>query len=156
MKRQIVVPVVVAVAVLGIATTAVALTRGGDGDGGAKPAPSEAADRRTEDAFIGATAAHLCNVQLTVYDDPKALADAYGSTTAYPGISGEQVAALRKRLTTDSEFGARLAKQLATTCHRPRPGSGCGRRRARVRDRHGRHHSRRRVRPRAAGRDPGR
>jgi len=102
-----------------ISTTAVALTRGGDGDGGAKPAPSEAADRRTEDAFIGATAAHLCNVQLTVYDDPKALADAYGSTTAYPGISGEQVAALRKRLTTDSEFGARLAKQLATTCHPP-------------------------------------
>jgi hypothetical protein len=119
MKRQIVVPVVVAVAVLGIATTAVALTGGDDDRPAARPSATtdtRPAERRTEDAFIGATAAHLCNVQLTVYDDPKALSDAYGSTTAYPGISADQVAALKKRLTTDSAFGARLARQLSTTC----------------------------------------
>ena len=82
----------------------------------ATPSPS-AAHNAAEDAFIGTTAAHLCNVQSAVYDDTKTLAAAYESPPAYPGISAEQVAAFQKRLITDPAFSARLTAQLKKACH---------------------------------------
>jgi len=80
----------------------------------AAPSPTHNA---AEDAFIGTTAAHLCNVQSTVYDDTKALAAAYESPPPYPGLSAEQVAAYQKRLITDPAFSARLTAQLKKACH---------------------------------------
>jgi hypothetical protein len=84
--------------------------------------PAGTADVRTaaqkaEDTFIGTLAAHLCNVQSTVYDDTKALAAAYQSAPSYPGLDAGQVAAFQKRLTTDPAFSARLTNQLKATCH---------------------------------------
>ena len=84
--------------------------------------PAGTADVRTaaqkaEDTFIGTLAAHLCNVQSTVYDDTKALAAAYQSVPSYPGLDAGQVAALQKRLTTDPAFSTRLTNQLKATCH---------------------------------------
>jgi hypothetical protein len=73
--------------------------------------------QRAEDTFIGTTAAYMCNVQSTVYDDPKAIATAYGSTPPYPGLSAEQVAAYQQRLVMDTAFATRLTEQLKTSCH---------------------------------------
>jgi hypothetical protein len=75
------------------------------------------AAQRAEDNFIGTTAAHLCNVQSTVYDDTGALATAYQSPPPYPGLDATQVAAFQKRLTTDAAFLARLTNQLKAICH---------------------------------------
>ena len=88
---------------------------------GRSGAPASAIDARTvaqraEDNFIGTTAAHLCNVQSTVYDDTAALAAAYQSPPAYPGLDATQVAAFQKRLVTDVAFSARLTNQLKATC----------------------------------------
>jgi hypothetical protein len=70
-----------------------------------------------ENNFIGTTAAHLCNVQSTVYDDTRALAAAYQSPPPYPGLDAAQVAGFQKRLTTDAAFSARLTNQLRAICH---------------------------------------
>jgi hypothetical protein len=73
--------------------------------------------QQAEDNFIGTTAAHLCNVQSTVYDDTRALAAAYQSPPPYPGLDAAQVAGFQKRLTTDAAFSARLTNQLRAICH---------------------------------------
>jgi hypothetical protein len=73
--------------------------------------------QRAEDNFIGTTAAHLCNVQSTVYDDTRALAAAYQAVPSYPGLDAAQIAAFQKRLTTDAVFSTRLTNQLKATCH---------------------------------------
>jgi hypothetical protein len=88
----------------------------------AAPSPAGTGETRSvaqqaEDTFIGTTAAHLCNVQSTVYDDTAALATAYQSPPPYPGLDPTQVAAFRKRLATDAAFSARLTAQLKTACH---------------------------------------
>src|SRR5689334_5926224 len=75
------------------------------------------AAQRAEDTFIGTTAAHLCNVQFTVYDDPGSLAKAYTSVPEYPGLTADQVADFQRRLTSDGSFSAKLTKQLETACH---------------------------------------
>jgi hypothetical protein len=117
---------VVAVAILATATTAITLllrhSAGrptspsvsplGSVDGGGELA-------QAENTFIGATAAHLCNVASTVFDDPKALADAYNSTPDYPGLTPGQVKTFQRRLATDAGFNTRLADQLRATCQRP-------------------------------------
>jgi hypothetical protein len=82
-------------------------------------------DRRTqeqkaEDTFLGATAAHLCNVQSTVFDNPAALDAAYHATPTYPGLSAAQVKELERRLATDARFAKRLSDQLQATCQRSR------------------------------------
>ena len=66
-----------------------------------------------QQGIIGTTAAHLCNVQSTVYDDTGALAAAYQSPPPYPGLDATQVAAFQKRLTTDEfvDLIAFLARQ---------------------------------------------
>jgi hypothetical protein len=84
--------------------------------------PAGTADVRTaaqkaEDTFIGTLAAHLCNVQSTVYDDTGALAAAYQSVPSYPGLDAGQVTAFQQRLTTDPAFSTRLTNQLKATCH---------------------------------------
>jgi hypothetical protein len=92
----------------------------GDGSlAGSPGADTRSAERKAEDTFIGATAAHLCNVGQTVYDDPKALADAYQSPPAYPGLTATQVADLTQRLRTDQNLSTHLARQLQTTCRPP-------------------------------------
>jgi len=106
---------------LGGAGTVVALHRGPLARTAAthQAAPSgtaRSAEQQAEDAFIGATAAHMCNVQLTVYDDPKALADAYRAAPEYPGLTADQVTDLQRRLVTDAALTDRLAKQLQATC----------------------------------------
>jgi hypothetical protein len=83
--------------------------------------PASAFDARTvaqraEDNFIGTTAAYLCNVQSTVYEDTKALAAAYESPPPYPGLDAAQVAAFQQRLLTDAAFSTRLTNQLKATC----------------------------------------
>lgn len=70
-----------------------------------------------ENTFLAITAAHLCNVGRSVYDDPKALATAYDSPPAYPGLSGAEVATLTNRLRTDQSLTLRLAEQIRATCH---------------------------------------
>lgn len=70
-----------------------------------------------ENTFLAVTAAHLCNVGRAVYDDPKALAKAYDSSPAYPGLSGDEVTALTARLRTDQALTLRLAEQIRATCH---------------------------------------
>ncbi|GID96236.1 hypothetical protein ACFQFC_38905 [Amorphoplanes digitatis] len=72
--------------------------------------------RTAEDAFITATAAHLCTVQSTVYDNPAEMAKAYAATPAYPGLTKAQVTQLRERLTADATFADRLTTNLQTTC----------------------------------------
>lgn len=69
-----------------------------------------------EDEFLRLTAAHLCAVQGTVYDDPAALASAYDEAPDYPGLSEKQVADLAKRVQSDPDFSAALLEQVATTC----------------------------------------
>ncbi|RZU46599.1 hypothetical protein EV385_6674 [Krasilnikovia cinnamomea] len=73
-----------------------------------------------EATFIAATAAHLCTVQSTVYDDPKAMADAYQATPDYPGLTKAQVTAFQQKLTSDSAFAKQLSTNLQQTC---KPGS---------------------------------
>jgi hypothetical protein len=72
---------------------------------------------KAEDTFIGITAAQLCNIGQTVYDDANALADAYQSAPAYPGMSAQQIAELTRRLRTDRTFADRLTEQLHRSCH---------------------------------------
>jgi hypothetical protein len=91
----------------------------GDGGAGSPGADARSAEQQAEDTFIGATAAHLCNVGQTVYDDPKALADAYHAPPAYPGLTDAQVDELTQRLRTDQALSTHLAQQLQTTCHPP-------------------------------------
>ncbi len=92
----------------------------GDGMPAGRPgADTRSTEQKAEDTFIGATAAHLCNVGQTVYDDPKALADAYQSPPAYPGLTTTQVADLTQRLRTEQSLSTRLAQQLQTACRPP-------------------------------------
>jgi hypothetical protein len=123
MRRRIIVPATFAVAVLGVAGTAVGLIAG-DREPSRKsagPAPTGTVDVRTdaqraEDAFLGTTAAHLCNVAMTVYDDPAALARAYESVSGYPGLTAAEVDRFKQRLTTDEALSLKLGRQVATTC----------------------------------------
>jgi hypothetical protein len=73
-----------------------------------------------EDTFITVTAAHLCTVQSTVYDSPKAMADAYQAAPAYPGLTDAQVTAFKQKLASDSAFAKQLSTNLQPTC---KPGS---------------------------------
>ena len=75
--------------------------------------------REAEDTFVAVTAAHLCQVGQGVYDNPKALADAYQSAPPYPGLTAGQVTDLTGRLRTDQALGDRVTRQLQATCHRP-------------------------------------
>jgi hypothetical protein len=85
--------------------------------GPAGTADARTAAQKAEDTFIGTLAAHLCNVQSTVYDDTAALAAAYQSPPPYPGLDATQVDTFQKRLLTDDAFSARLTNQLKATCH---------------------------------------
>ena len=67
-------------------------------------------------AFLAATAAHLCDVQSGVYDDPAELAAAYAQAPEYDGISDGEVADLMARLSADPAFTAELRKEIAETC----------------------------------------
>jgi hypothetical protein len=78
---------------------------------------STSAQRDAEANFLGVTAAHMCNAQSSVFDDPKALAEAFESTPDYPGLDTETVAKLKQRLSTDPDFIARLTRQLQVSCH---------------------------------------
>jgi hypothetical protein len=113
-----------AVAAVTVATTSCS----GDPSPRGAPAPAtqtsgtadaRTAEHRAEDTFIAATAVHLCTVQSTVYDDPKAMADAYNTVPPYPGISTAQVQKLRQRLTSDAAFAALLTTRLQQTCKPP-------------------------------------
>ncbi|BFU47682.1 hypothetical protein [Krasilnikovia sp. MM14-A1004] len=87
--------------------------------GAAQAAPAGAA-QTPEGTFIAVTAAHLCKVQSTVYDNPKAMAEAYQATPAYPGLTKAQVTAFQKKLTADTAFAKQLSTNLQQTC---KPGS---------------------------------
>jgi hypothetical protein len=126
MKRTIIVVAVAAGAVA--AVTAVWLTVASHNNSTRQQPPSTAsgssadtrtAEQKAEDAFIGATAAHMCDVGQTVYDDAKALAAAYQSPPAYPGLTSQQVTDLTQRLRTDQTLNARLTQQLQATCKPP-------------------------------------
>jgi hypothetical protein len=133
MKRTTIAGLAVAAATAGVAavgglalgvhggvTSRHAQSPGGDGGAAGSPgADTRSIEQKAEDTFIGATAAHLCNVGQTVYDDPKALADAYQSPPAYPGLTATQVADLTQRLRTNQSLSTRLAQQLQTTCRPP-------------------------------------
>ncbi len=69
-----------------------------------------------ESIFLAATAAHLCNVGQTVYDDPAALAKAYQSAPTYPGLDKGQVDELTERLHSDPTLSDQLTRQLRMTC----------------------------------------
>ncbi|GCD89881.1 hypothetical protein [Nocardioides sp. LS1] len=84
---------------------------GGGGDGGAA-APTSA----DEQAFLDATAKHLCTVQSTVYDDAAELSAAYDAAPDVPGVPAATVSTLAKRLTTDPAFSQRLLQEVRTTC----------------------------------------
>jgi hypothetical protein len=113
MKRTIVVAAAaVAVVAAGAVTAAVLRHQISDGTGSA----GRSMQQRAEDTFLGATAAHLCNVQFTVYDDPKSLADAYLAVPEYPGLTADQVTRFKQRLGTDVQFSTRLTRQLETAC----------------------------------------
>ncbi|MEU7901649.1 hypothetical protein [Actinoplanes sp. NPDC049118] len=98
------------------------------------PAPASAAasvdtrtpEQRAEDTFVAVTAAHLCVVQSTVYEDPKAMAAAYDSIPDYPGLTAPQVDQFRKRMTSDQAFADRVTEKLQQTCTpgTPRPSHG--------------------------------
>lgn len=95
------------------------------GDPGTSQAPS-VASVPADDAFIAATAAHLCAVQSTVYPDAASLAAAYAATPNYGNLTASQVQTLKQRLTTDTAFSERLTQQLTTDC-RPAPAPSTGR-----------------------------
>ncbi|GAB1644165.1 hypothetical protein [Krasilnikovia sp. MM14-A1259] len=59
-----------------------------------------------------------------MYDNPKAMAEAYQATPAYPGLTKAQVAAFQQKLTSDTAFAKQLSANLAQTC---KPGSRPGR-----------------------------
>ncbi len=120
-KRAVTV-IVVAACVVALGTVlAVVVARHGAGVGH-RPGPSGAnLDSGAEDTFVAVTAAHLCQVGQTVYDNPKALADAYRSPPPYPGLTARQVADLTGRLRTDQALSARMTRQLQATCHRTAP-----------------------------------
>ncbi|MBG0831821.1 hypothetical protein HS041_29320 [Planomonospora sp. ID67723] len=84
----------------------------------AATAPAGPAVAQTpEELFLSVTAAHLCTVQSTVYTDPAAMAEAYAAAPDYPaGLTEDQAAQLRQRLTDDGAFSARLTQRLADTC----------------------------------------
>jgi hypothetical protein len=89
-------------------------------DGPTGTVDTRTGQQRAEDTFIIATAAHLCTVQSTVYDDPKAMADAYQATSPYPGLDKAQVRQLQQRLTVDPGLAARLSTRLRDAC-KPSP-----------------------------------
>jgi hypothetical protein len=91
-------------------------TAGGTHPSATARGDARSTDQHAEDAFIGATAVHLCNVQTTVYDDQKTLAAAYNAVPSYDGLSAEQVKRFQRRLANDRALSARLATQLATSC----------------------------------------
>lgn len=84
------------------------------------PAPSEAATpaagASAESAFLAATAAHLCEVQSDLFEDPAELAAAYASTPEYAGLSEDLVDDLTARLTADPAFSEELRREIAHTC----------------------------------------
>ncbi|MET8152807.1 hypothetical protein ACIBSW_09290 [Actinoplanes sp. NPDC049668] len=96
-------------------TTAAAQVAPAQAEATAEAAPA-GGPQTAEDTFITATAAHLCSVQSTVYDDPAEMAKAYAATPAYPGLTKTQVTQLRQRLTDDATFADRVSTNLQTTC----------------------------------------
>ena len=115
MPRPALVACAALLALAGCGSSGTPTTEGKSGPA-ASAVDARTAAQRAEDNFIGTTAAHLCNVQSTVYDDTTALAAAYQSPPAYPGLDATQVAAFQKRLVTDVAFSARLTNQLKATC----------------------------------------
>jgi hypothetical protein len=79
-------------------------------------APAAAAPASAEDVFVLATAAHLCAVQSTVYDDPAAMAAAYEATPEYPGLTPAQVKDLQQRMANDTALIGRVSDNLQQTC----------------------------------------
>lgn len=118
MSRRTIVAVAAAVVVAGggAGTTMLVRHRPAALPGTAASVPATKAD---EEAFLGATAAHLCNVSSTVFDNPKAMSEAYAANPAYPGLNAAQVESLQLRLTTDRGFAARLTAQLRAACRQP-------------------------------------
>ena len=68
------------------------------------------------DEFLRLTAAHICTVQGTVYDDPAALAAAYDEAPDYPSLSDAQAAAFSKKVTSDPDFSALLLAEVSRAC----------------------------------------
>lgn len=69
-----------------------------------------------EDLFLAQTAAHLCEVQGTVYPDQESLAVAYESLPDYAEIPSAAVARLTERLRTDARFSRLLNEHIAEEC----------------------------------------
>lgn len=99
---------------------------GGDAAGPAGPSSSATAAAAAataatsagggQEEFLRLTAAHMCDVQGTVYDDPSKIAAAYDQAPEYPGLTDQQVADFAKRVTGDPDFSALLLEQVATAC----------------------------------------
>jgi hypothetical protein len=118
MKRSILTIAVPAAALAAIGVATVIVVHAAEsGRESAAPHVGSSLNSAAEDTFLAVTAAHLCNVGKTVYDDPKSLANAYESAPVYPGLTGAQVAELTARLRTDQSLELRLAQQIRATCH---------------------------------------
>jgi hypothetical protein len=124
-RRRVVLLTVVGVAVVVAGAAGLTLHKNTDSGqtirvGTAQPTragtPGSGGARSAEDAFLAATAVHLCNVQAAVYDDPKALAAAYNTPPSYPGLTVDQVAGFQARLRNDAAFAGRLTQQLRQSC----------------------------------------
>ncbi|MFI5494214.1 hypothetical protein [Actinoplanes sp. NPDC051859] len=133
MNRRIALPLTVAALLLGGGATAAVIVMGADkpataqttpvaatasvaSSGAPSIMPSVAAEAGPEERFLAATAAHLCEVQSTVYTDAKELAAAYAKKPTYSGVSAADVKTLTKKLNSDSEFSAQLTQLMATSC----------------------------------------
>ncbi len=83
----------------------------------AQTSPSQTEpDASAESVFLAANAAHLCDVQSAVFEDPAELAAAYALAPEYVGLSEGQVADLTARLAEDAAFSAQLRTEIAETC----------------------------------------
>jgi hypothetical protein len=113
-------PVLVAVGLAAVAAIASVVALRGEPATPARAAvvaaSSAAAPSTPDESFIAATAQHLCGVQSTVYDNPKALADAYRATPTYAGLTPAQIQTFQQRLATDRDFSARLTVKLQADC----------------------------------------
>ncbi len=114
MKRTVV-PVLLSLLALAVLGGVLVFSLHGKATRQPSAAPASPLDA-AESIFLAATAAHLCNVGQTVYDDPAALAKAYRSAPTYPGLDSGQVAELTERLHSDPTLSARLTRQLQVTC----------------------------------------
>ena len=115
----------VAAFVLAVALTGALAGCSQDADVATQSSPSEtptaqtspsAPDASAESVFLAANAAHLCDVQSDVFEDPAELAAAYALAPEYVGLSDGQVADLTARLAEDAAFSEQLRKEIAATC----------------------------------------